>query len=96
MLCKLVLKSLPIYFLSVSKIPVIVARKLEVFPIIFFWLGSFEQERGWHNICWGRVCTSKETGCLGIKNIGDFFLAVLCKWLWRLGSVPMVSGVIWL
>jgi len=36
---------------------------------------------GWH----GKVCSPKENGGLGIKEIDKFNVALLAKWKWRLG-----------
>lgn len=33
-----------------------------------------------------RVCKGKEMGRVGFKNVRDFNQALLCKWLWKLGS----------
>lgn len=35
---------------------------------------------------WELVCTSKDRGGLGVKNLGWFNESLLCKWAWRLLS----------
>jgi len=38
------------------------------------------------NHVWEKVCESREGGELGVVNIKFFNLALLDKWIWRLGS----------
>lgn len=83
-LCHSVLDSLPTYFLSIFKIPKKVVRRLDSIRSNFFWGGQEGRRMGLHAVNWRRVCTSKESGGLGLKNLGDFNLALLSKWLWKL------------
>ena len=32
---------------------------------------------------WRKVCSSKDLGCLGIKDLETFNNALLYKWMWR-------------
>lgn len=41
-----------------------------------------------HLISWGRVCRPKKDGGLGILDMGEMNLALLCKWWWRFIENP--------
>ncbi|MQL93200.1 hypothetical protein Taro_025840 [Colocasia esculenta] len=61
--------------------------EIEVHQAVFSLAGSFGMVvRKMQGMAWGRVVVSKEEGGLGLKNIRDFNLALLCKWLQRLGG----------
>lgn len=82
--CKSVVDSLPIYFLSIFRIPRKAVKKIKSILARFFWDGSDERLRGRHDISWGRVYKSKMGG-LDFKYLIDFNMALLYKWLWKLG-----------
>lgn len=65
MLIQLVLESIPIYYLSLFKIPFLVASKIEKNLGDFFWEGYCESKGG-HLINWNKVTESKQKGGLGI------------------------------
>ncbi|KAL5124322.1 putative ribonuclease H protein [Glycine soja] len=49
----------------------------------FLWGGGSDQKKiAW--IRWETVCLPKERGCLGMKDISTFNLALLGKWKWHL------------
>ncbi|KAK3199337.1 hypothetical protein Dsin_022752 [Dipteronia sinensis] len=83
-LIKSMLSSVPNYFLSVFKIPIGVARKIEKLQRDFF-LGDGVQKRKIHSVDWDSLCMSKKKGGLGIGHIMDKNYSLLAKWVWRFG-----------
>lgn len=41
---------------------------------------------GMHLVNWETMCSLKAKGGLGLHHLVDMNVALLCKWLWRLGS----------
>lgn len=83
-LIKLVLASLPTYYLSLFVIPILVAMLIEKMQRRFLW----EKWKGldsWHLVAWDEVCKPMQFGGLDIKRIRDFNRALLTKRLWRFG-----------
>ncbi|GKV36373.1 hypothetical protein SLEP1_g44514 [Rubroshorea leprosula] len=79
-LLKSVLSSLPLYYLSLFKIPTCVLKIIEKIQRDFLWGMSGEGER---KICWVRwdwVCLAKEKGGLGVRDLRKCNLALLGKW----------------
>ena len=79
-LIKSTLASIPIYQLSIFRMPKIVARRLEKLQRDFLW-GGARMERKIHLINWEVVCTQKEKGSLGIRKIDLLNKALLGKWI---------------
>ena len=74
------LTHMPRYFLSLFKIPVSVATKIERLQRDFLWSKVREGKRD-HLISWDVVCNPKAKGGLGFGNISLRNLALLRKWL---------------
>ena len=81
-LIKSTLASIPIYQLSLFRMPKLVAKRLEKLQRDFLW-GGGSLERKIHLIYWEVVCTQKEKGGLGIRKIDLLNKALLGKWIWR-------------
>ncbi|KAK2648312.1 hypothetical protein Ddye_015801 [Dipteronia dyeriana] len=81
-LIKSVLNSIPTYYMSVFRMPVGVARKIEKLQRCFLW-GDGIEKRKLHVVDWITVCKSKKNGGLGIGRILDKNEGLLSKWLWR-------------
>ena len=81
-LIKSTMASLPIYNMSLFRMPKSVANRLEKLQRDFLW-GGGSLERKVHLINWEVVCTQKEKGGLGIRKIDPLNKALLGKWLWR-------------
>ena len=83
-LCKSVLGSIPLYFLSLFKAPVKVIDSIETLRRRFIW-GINEQGRNkisW--ISWQKTIAPKNLGGLGIGSLQVANRALLCKWWWRM------------
>ncbi|RVX06635.1 putative ribonuclease H protein [Vitis vinifera] len=81
-LIKSTLASIPIYFLSLIRIPKSVTKRIEKIQRDFLW-GGGSLERKAHLIKWKVVCSPKEEGGLGIRKIDVLNKALLGKWVWR-------------
>ena len=79
-LIKSTLVSMPIYYLSLFRMPKIVAKRIEKLLRGFLW-GGGSLERKVHLINWEVVCTQKEKGGLGIGKIDPLNKALLGKWI---------------
>lgn len=82
MLIKSVLSSLPIYYMSLFKIPKNVAKELDRLQANFLWGGS-EVRKKIHLIKWKEITMDKQKGGLGIRDIGLTNQCMLFKWWWR-------------
>ncbi|KAJ9686999.1 hypothetical protein PVL29_015736 [Vitis rotundifolia] len=81
-LIKSTLASIPIYQLSLFRMPKSVVKRIEKLQKDFLW-GGGSLERKIHLINWEVVCTQKEKGGLGIWKIDLLNKALLGKWIWR-------------
>ena len=81
-LIKCTMASLPIYNMSLFRMPKSVVNRLEKLQRDFLW-GRGSLERKVHLINWEVVCTQREKGGIGIRKIDSLNKALLGKWLWR-------------
>ena len=79
------LSSLPIYFLSLFRIPKIVWSRLEKIQRDFLW-GGGNLERKPHLVNWNTVFREKNRGGLGVRGLSMMNQALLCKWCWRFAN----------
>ncbi|GJV78097.1 RNA-directed DNA polymerase, eukaryota, reverse transcriptase zinc-binding domain protein [Tanacetum coccineum] len=84
-LLKSVLGLIPIYHMSIFKVPKMVLRKLESIRCRFFH-GIENNERKPIWVKWNKVLASKERGGLGVSSLFALNRALLFKWVWRFRS----------
>ena len=70
-LIKSTLASMPLYQLSLFRMPKVVARRLEKLQRDFLW-GGGSTERKAHLVNWERVCVSKEKGGAWLEETSPF------------------------
>jgi hypothetical protein len=83
-LIKSTLFNLLTYFMSLFRVPTVVAKRIETIQRNFVW-GSSEEEVKFHLVKWDEICSPYSNGGLAIKNLRQFNVALLGKWLWRFG-----------
>ncbi|KAL5575095.1 hypothetical protein UlMin_016794 [Ulmus minor] len=86
-----VLSSIPIYYMSLFKMPRVVAASLEKMMREFLW-DRDSTGKGRSLVRWKTVCKPKELGGLGIGNLILRNKALLGKWLWRF---PLEQHSLW-
>ena len=73
------LSSMPIYCMSLFHMPRSVSLRLERIQMDFLW-GGGALERKPHLVEWSIVCSDKQKGGLGVRNLALLNKALLCKW----------------
>ena len=81
-LVKSVLNNLPLYCLSLFRIPKVVAQKIISMQTRFFWYARARQ-RGIPLVSWEVIQKPKELGGLGVGDLIIKNAALLFKWWWR-------------
>ncbi|GJT00400.1 RNA-directed DNA polymerase, eukaryota, reverse transcriptase zinc-binding domain protein [Tanacetum coccineum] len=81
-LFKSVLGSMPIYYMSMFKVPIHVLRKLESIRSHFF-NGVDPNVRKMMLVKWDHVLASKEKGGLSVSSLYALNRALIFKWVWR-------------
>ena len=90
-LIKSMLANMPLYQLSLFRMPKIVARRLEKLQRDFLW-GGGNMERKTHLINWELVCAGKEKGGFGLRKLVLLNKALLGKWVWRFARAKCFYG----
>ncbi|KAM7485873.1 hypothetical protein LguiA_001882 [Lonicera macranthoides] len=90
-LLQAVLGSMPVYLMSVFRMPCKVIEAIEAMMRNFFWEGRGEHKRD-HLVRWDIVSLPKKCGGLGVGNLKLKNMALLGKWLWRF---PLESKSLW-
>ncbi|WKA01274.1 hypothetical protein VitviT2T_019561 [Vitis vinifera] len=74
---------MPIYHMSLFRMPKAVARRLDKVQRDFLWGGGSEVKKA-HLIKWEAICEAKSNGGLGLRKLVLLNKALLGKWVWRL------------
>lgn len=81
-LIKSTLGNLPVYYMSIFRMPVAIANIIEKIQRQFLW-GDSEEKRKLHLVKWDKVTKNKKFGGLGVKRLLEHNSALLAKWWWR-------------
>ena len=84
-LIKSTLASLPIYQLSLVRMPIFIAKQLEQLQRNFLWGGGTLNKKP-HLVNWDVICSNKGQGGLGLRSLTSLNKALLGKWIWRFSS----------
>ena len=79
------LASLPLYQISLVRMYVSVAKRLENLQRNFIWGGGCVNRKP-HLVKWEVVCMTKEQGGLEMRKFPRLNKALLGKWIWRFAS----------
>lgn len=78
-LLRSVLSSIPIYYMLLFQMPMRVVRQPEKLFRKFFWQEEADR-RKLHIVRWEIICSSEDSGGLGVKGMHIMNQALLCKW----------------
>ncbi|KAE8707901.1 hypothetical protein F3Y22_tig00110370pilonHSYRG00013 [Hibiscus syriacus] len=84
-LVKSVLSSLPIFYLSIFKIPLKINQKLNSLMANFLW-GDSPMKKRIHWVNWKMVCQPYEEEGLGVLDLSLTNRALLGKWVWKFAN----------
>ncbi|XP_058749365.1 uncharacterized protein LOC131622352 [Vicia villosa] len=86
-----VLSSIPVFTMSFYRAPIKIIKEIISIQSRFLRCGNEEKKCiSW--VSWANICKPKEEGGLGVKHMGLFNKALLCKWKWRILSE---RGSVW-
>ncbi|KAJ4818941.1 RNA-directed DNA polymerase (reverse transcriptase)-related family protein [Rhynchospora pubera] len=83
-----VLSSIPIFFMSVFRLPSWVINSIDKLRRSFLWGHFGTSNRGLNLLAWDRVCMPKNLGGFGVLNLRLLNTSLLLRWLWRLFDKP--------
>ena len=85
-----VLSSVPLYTLSLYRLPKKVLTKIDQIRRQFLWQGTGLKKK-YHLLNWPSVCLTKEFGGMGILDLEQMNCALLLKWWWRVNDPQYMS-----
>lgn len=77
-----VLSAVPLYDLSLYKIPDKILFDIDKIRRQFLWQGT-QSKRKYALMCWQELCIAKQFGGMGILDLHHMNCALLLKWWWR-------------
>lgn len=80
-LIKATLSNLPVYYMSLFKMPLKIISQVKKYQRDFLWKGGFDKKD--HLVNWKEVCRPKLMGGLGIGKIKERNMVLMGMWLWR-------------
>lgn len=89
-LAKAVLESLPVYWLSLYKVPATIMDGIRRRITTFLWFGGKEEEK-LHLARWNLIARPKSLGGWGLQRLEIFSLALRMKSFWR----GLFSDTLW-
>jgi hypothetical protein len=88
-LIKVVLESLPVYWMTLAHISVTVLTKLRRLSYDFLWAGN-KTKKCYHLCNWQIIAKPKQLGGWGLRNIFIFYRALATNTLWRALMKPRI------
>ena len=79
------LSCLPVYFMSLFRLPRRVRLRLEQIQR-YLLSGGGNMDKKPHLVKWSTVCVNKRNRGLGVRDLSILNRALLCKWIWRFAN----------